>query len=164
MRVASRAALTSWPMASVIETCSVSRSSAKSKVSPPTSPAGSSQPASVNWPASHVYALGSRRCWISAASERGTERCPHSKTSVNRRLAMTTYAKRVGGGRDLVQHVLVRRVVEDQFEHADGFAAVGHRREHAGPVHAVFDLDRLRGECAAVRASRQGHALGGLVP
>ena len=44
MSVASIAASTSWPMASVIEKCSVSRSSAKSKVSPPTLPAGSSQP------------------------------------------------------------------------------------------------------------------------
>ena len=69
------------------------RSSAKSKVSPPTLPAGSSQPASVNCPASQVYAPGSRRCWISAASESGTERWPHSKRSVNRRLAMMTYAR-----------------------------------------------------------------------
>ena len=48
------AASTSWPMASVIERCSVSRSSEKSNVSPPTSPAGSSQAASVNCPASQV--------------------------------------------------------------------------------------------------------------
>jgi hypothetical protein len=41
-------------MASVIERWSVSRSSAKSKVSPAMLPAGSSQPASVNSGASHV--------------------------------------------------------------------------------------------------------------
>jgi hypothetical protein len=52
--VASSATLTSWPMASVSEKCSIPRSSAKSKVSPPTLPAGSSQPAIVNCPASHV--------------------------------------------------------------------------------------------------------------
>ena len=39
---------TSWPIASVIDRCSVSRSRAKSNVSPPTSPAGSSHAASVN--------------------------------------------------------------------------------------------------------------------
>ena len=54
------------------------------------SPAGSSQAASVNCPASQVKEPGSRRCWISAASDSGTERWPHSKRSVNRRLAMTT--------------------------------------------------------------------------
>ena len=46
--VASIADSTVWPMASVIDTCSVLRSSEKSNVSPPTSPAGSSHPASVN--------------------------------------------------------------------------------------------------------------------
>ena len=54
MSVASSAALTSWPIASVSEKCSMPRSSAKSNVSPPTLPAGSSQPAIVNCPASHV--------------------------------------------------------------------------------------------------------------
>ena len=39
--VANRAASIVWPIASVIDTCSVSRSSEKSKVSPPISPAGS---------------------------------------------------------------------------------------------------------------------------
>src|SRR3954451_12035181 len=72
-------------MASVIERCSVSRSIAKSNVSPATSPAGSSHAASVNCPASHVNASGSRRCWTSAASNSGTDRWPHSKRSVNRR-------------------------------------------------------------------------------
>jgi hypothetical protein len=41
-------------MASVRDSCTVSRSSEKSNVSPALVPAGSSQPASVNWPASHV--------------------------------------------------------------------------------------------------------------
>ena len=91
--VANRAASIVWPIASVIDTCSASRSSEKSKVSPPTSPAGCSQ-ARVNCPASHVKEPGNSRCWISAASDNGTERCPHSKRSVYRRFAMTTYAKK----------------------------------------------------------------------
>ena len=52
--VASIAAPTECPIASVIDMCSVLRSSEKSNVSPPTSPAGSHQPASVNWSASQV--------------------------------------------------------------------------------------------------------------
>ncbi len=68
------------------------RSSEKSKVSPPIALAGSSQPAKVNCPASHVYASGSSRCWISAASESGIECCPQLNRSVYRRFAMITYA------------------------------------------------------------------------
>jgi hypothetical protein len=30
----------------------------------------------VNCPASHVKAPGNSRCWISAANDNGTERCP----------------------------------------------------------------------------------------
>jgi hypothetical protein len=41
-------------MASVMDKCAVSRSNEKSNVSPAQLPAGSSQPATVNWPASHV--------------------------------------------------------------------------------------------------------------
>ena len=81
-------------MASVIDKCNASRSSEKSNVSPPISPAGCNQAASVNCPASHVKAPGNSRCWISAANDNGTERCPHSKRSVYRRFAMTTYAKK----------------------------------------------------------------------
>ena len=33
-------------------------------------------------PASQVKAPGNSRCWISAANDNGTERCPHSKRSV----------------------------------------------------------------------------------
>src|SRR4029079_8275276 len=50
--------------------------SEKSKVSPPISPSGCSQAASVNCPPSQVQARGNSRCWISAANDNGTERCP----------------------------------------------------------------------------------------
>ena len=69
----------------------------------------------------------------------------------------------VRGGRDLGQHLFVRRLAEQKFEHADGFSAVGHRREHAGPVRAGFEHDRLGGQRAPGRASHQRHPLGGLV-
>ena len=81
-------------MASVSDTCNVSRSREKSKVSPPISPAGCSQAARVNCPASQVKEPGNSRCWISAANDSGTDRCPHSKRSVYRRFAITTYAKK----------------------------------------------------------------------
>jgi hypothetical protein len=69
----------------------------------------------------------------------------------------------VCGERDLGLHSFVRRVVEHQFEHADGLAAVGHRREHARPAGAVLLEDRLRGQRAPGQGSDQRHPLGGLV-
>src|SRR4051812_4259300 len=48
-----------------------------------------------------------------------------------------------------------------EFEHADGFPAVGHRREHAGLVRPNVDPDGLGGQRATLRASLQRHPLGG---
>jgi hypothetical protein len=47
--------------------------------------------------------------------------------------------------RDIGHHLFVRRFVEAEFEHADGFPVVGHRREQASASCAGFALDRLRG-------------------
>ena len=69
----------------------------------------------------------------------------------------------VRGERDLGQHLFVRRLAEKKFEHTDRFPAVGHRREHARPVRAVFEYDRLGGQRAPGRASHQRHPHGGLL-
>ena len=50
------------------------------------------------------------------------------------------------GERDLGQQLLVGPLPEEQLQHADGLPPVGHRREHARPVRAGFDDNRLRGE------------------
>ena len=92
--VAVRAAATPCPIASVRDRCSTSRARLKSNVSPAMPAAGSSQPASVNDPASQVWGPGSSRCWISADRLNGRVRCPHSYRSVCRRLAITTNASR----------------------------------------------------------------------
>ncbi len=70
----------------------------------------------------------------------------------------------VRGERDIGHHLFVRRFVEAEFEHADGFPAVGHRREQASARCAGFALDRLRRERAPLRASRQVDALAGFPP
>jgi hypothetical protein len=69
--------------------------------------------------------------------------------------------ERMRSERDVSQRLRVGRGGEGELEHADGFAAVGDRRERADAVGVGFELDRLRGQCPAVRSSRQGHALGG---
>ena len=69
----------------------------------------------------------------------------------------------VGRERDLGQHLLVRRLGEQKLEDADGLPAVGHRREHARPVRAGFEHERLGGERTPGSAVHQRHPLGGLV-
>ena len=72
--------------------------------------------------------------------------------------------ERVCGERDVRQRPLVRSSRKAQLEHADGLAAVGHRREQTDAVGVVLHLERLAGERAALRASVQGHALRRLAP
>ena len=164
MSVASRAASTSWPMASVIEKCSMSRSSAKSKVSPPTLPAGSSQPASVNWPASQVYDARQQAVLDLGGERQGNRALAPLEEVGEPAVGDDDVRQGVRGERDLGQHLFVRRLAEQELEHADGFPAVGHRREHAGAVRAVFDA-RPPARRARARAScpDQRHPLGGLV-
>ena len=112
---------------------------AKSKVSPPTSPAGSSQPASVNCPASHVYD-GGQQAMLDLGGQRERNRALAPLEEVGEpAVGDDDVGEGVRGERDIGHGLFVRRLGEAEFEHADGFSAVGHRREQAGAVRAVFD-------------------------
>jgi hypothetical protein len=67
----------------------------------------------------------------------------------------------VCGERYIGHHLWVRGFAEAEFEHADRFPAVGHRREQASPLRTGFAFDRLGRKGAAVRASRQGDPFSG---
>jgi hypothetical protein len=68
----------------------------------------------------------------------------------------------VRGECDIGQDIVAGLLGKARLEHADGFAAIGHRREDAGTTSAGLDHEALASERAPVRASRQRHALGGL--
>ena len=142
----------------------MSRSIAKSKLSPAISPAGSSQAASVNCPPSHVKAPGQQ-----AVLDLGGERQPDGALPPLEQVGEPPVGdddvrQRVRGERDVGERLLVRGLGEAQLQHADRLAAVGHRCVHARAVGAGLDLDRLIAQRAPVRAALQDHALGGLAP
>ena len=110
-----------------------------------------------------MKAPGNSRCWISA-SDNGTERWPHSKRSVYRRFAITTYGQEVGRLRHIRHRLLSGEVLEHELQNADSFTAAGHRREQRSAAILVDHLDCLGGERPAVRRPDQGHALRSLLP
>ena len=109
--------------------------------------------------------VGARQqpCWISAASERGTERWPHSKRSVNRRLAMTTYARACAANATSASTcssgASPRRSSSTPMA-SPRLVTGANTRVPSAPCSSD---DRLGGQRAPGRASHQRHPLGGLV-
>ena len=66
--------------------------------------------------------------------------------------------------RDVREDLFVRTAGKAELDKADRFPAVGHGRVQASSAAVLtgFDHDRLAGERAPVRCSRQRHALSGL--
>src|SRR5215217_5486065 len=162
--VASMEASIAWPIASVMETCRVSRSIAKSNVSPAMSPEGSNQAASVNCPASHVYEPGSNRCWDLGGKRQSDGTLAPSEEVGEPAVRDDDVRERVRGQRDIRQRPLVRKPGKAQLKHADSLPAVGHRREQTDTISVGFHLKRLAGQRAAMRASHQVDALRRFTP
>ena len=105
-------------------------------MSPAMSAAGSSQPARVKDPASHVWGPGSSRCWISADRLSGRVRCPHSYRSVCRRFAITTKARTCASRPIAAMSAARGPGGHRQLQDADGLAPLGHRCQHQPPSRA----------------------------
>ena len=71
--------------------------------------------------------------------------------------------QRVRGERDLGQHLFVRSLAEQKFQHADGFPAVGHRREQRVPSASGSSTTAWEANARPGELSDQRHPLGGLV-
>ena len=156
--VASRAERTEWPIASVTEMCSVSRSSEKSNVSPPTCPAGSSQPgqrelirlACVGRGKQAALDLGRERQWdgpLAPLEEVGV--APVGDDHVG---------ELMGRQLDVLERGRSGLERQDQLEDADRLAAARHRRDDATAITLPQHDRALRGECVAVGRTVQRHA------
>src|SRR3954447_21313498 len=117
--VASTEALIAWPIASVIETCRVSRSIAKSNVSPAMSPDGSGQAATVNCPPSHVEEPGEQPV-LDLGRERQADRALAPLEEVGEPPVGDDHVREcVRGQCDVRQRLLIGELRNAQLEHAE---------------------------------------------
>jgi hypothetical protein len=141
-------------MASVIDRWSVSRSTEKSNVSPPTSPAGSSHPATVNWPPSQVNEpdLGRQR-------QRDRAAAPLEEVGVAA-VGDDDVGQGVGRQPDGGAGLLVGFVGQAQLQHADGLAPARDRRVHRGAPFLSDHHDGLLLQRPPVRGAVDRDVLG----
>ena len=135
-----------------MERCKVSRSTLKSNVSPPTSPAGSSHPASVNWPPSQVYEAGRSRCWSSASNESGANAAPVEQVS-EAAVGDHDVGKGVRPSRHDCERLLIRLGIKSELQHTDRLASTRHGSENPETIGVLHDLDVLLRERTTMRCA-----------